>query len=96
MPSEGALDGVHTSFYDLYRVEQQVEDQEKGNDGGTKMKIVEHWDTLEKVPPKTEWRNQAQVAPLQTMTNDELVAVVLAAKKHVSCCCCRSITLFCS
>lgn len=40
---EGYNDGVHSSFYDLFRVE---------ND-----KIVEHWDTLEKVPPKNEWKN---------------------------------------
>ena len=41
--TEGARDGVHTSFYDLYRV-----------DGG---KIVEHWDTVEAVPPPSEWKN---------------------------------------
>lgn len=40
---EGHLDGVHTSFYDLYRV----------SDG----KIAEHWDTIEKVPPVSEWKN---------------------------------------
>lgn len=41
--SEGARDGVHTSFYDLFRVS-----------GG---KIAEHWDTVEKVPPESEWKN---------------------------------------
>lgn len=41
--SEGTKAGVHTSFYDLFRVA-----------GG---KIVEHWDTVEKVPPKSEWKN---------------------------------------
>lgn len=40
---EGQLNGVHTSFYDLYRLENG--------------KIVEHWDTTEKVPPKSEWKN---------------------------------------
>jgi predicted SnoaL-like aldol condensation-catalyzing enzyme len=41
--SEGARGGVHTSFYDLFRMA----------DG----KIVEHWDTIEKVPPREEWKN---------------------------------------
>lgn len=41
--SEGALAGVHTSFYDLFRLA-----------GGM---IVEHWDTIEKVPPASEWKN---------------------------------------
>jgi len=40
---EGTLDGVHSSFYDLFRVA----------DG----KIVEHWDTIEAVPPRSEWKN---------------------------------------
>ncbi len=42
--SEGFLDGVHSSFYDLFRVA----------DG----KIVEHWDTTEAVPPRSEWKNE--------------------------------------
>ena len=41
--SEGYLDQVHTSFYDLYRVENGL--------------IVEHWETIEAVPPKSEWKN---------------------------------------
>lgn len=41
--SEGQREGVHTSFYDLFRLE-----------GG---KIAEHWDTTEKVPPASEWKN---------------------------------------
>lgn len=41
--SEGAKDGVHSSFYDLYRLA-----------GG---KIAEHWDTIEAVPPRSEWKN---------------------------------------
>jgi predicted SnoaL-like aldol condensation-catalyzing enzyme len=40
---EGAADGVHTSFYDLFRVA-----------GG---KIVEHWDTAEAIPPRSKWKN---------------------------------------
>lgn len=40
---EGQLRGKHTSFYDLYRVA----------DG----KIVEHWDTVETIPPRSEWKN---------------------------------------
>lgn len=41
--SEGSLDGVHSSFYDLFRVH-----------GG---KLVEHWDTIEAIPPRSEWKN---------------------------------------
>jgi predicted SnoaL-like aldol condensation-catalyzing enzyme len=41
--SEGSLRGVHASFYDLYRI--------------TNGKIVEHWDTTEAIPPRTEWKN---------------------------------------
>ena len=41
--SEGSLDGVHSAFYDLYRLA-----------GG---RIVEHWDTIETVPPRSEWKN---------------------------------------
>lgn len=41
--SEGSLAGVHSSFYDLFRV---VED-----------KLVEHWDTIEAIPPRSEWKN---------------------------------------
>ncbi|CAB9504668.1 Inherit from bactNOG: SnoaL-like polyketide cyclase [Seminavis robusta] len=41
--SEGTLNDVHTSFYDLYRVSEG--------------KITEHWDTIESVPPKSEWKN---------------------------------------
>lgn len=41
--SEGSFAGRHTSFYDLFRVE--------------KGKIAEHWDTLESIPPRSEWKN---------------------------------------
>jgi predicted SnoaL-like aldol condensation-catalyzing enzyme len=41
--SEGARNGVHSSFYDLYRLSEG--------------RIVEHWDTIEAVPPKSEWKN---------------------------------------
>jgi len=41
--SEGALGGVHSAFYDLFRVAEG--------------KIVEHWDTIEAIPPRTEWKN---------------------------------------
>ena len=41
--SEGSRDGNHSSFYDLFRVEED--------------KIVEHWDTIEKIPPRSEWKN---------------------------------------
>lgn len=42
--SEGSLGGTHTSFYDLFRVENG--------------KIAEHWDTVEPIVPKNEWKNQ--------------------------------------
>ena len=41
--SEGIFAGKPTSFYDLFRVENE--------------KIAEHWDTLETIPPKQEWKN---------------------------------------
>ncbi|WP_424978608.1 nuclear transport factor 2 family protein [Leisingera sp. S232] len=41
--SEGQRNGVSTSFYDLYRFE----------DG----KIAEHWDTVETIPPRSDWKN---------------------------------------
>lgn len=41
--SEGHLGGKHSSFYDLFRVENG--------------KIAEHWDTIEEIPSKTEWQN---------------------------------------
>lgn len=40
---EGERRGTHSSFYDLYRLA----------DG----RIVEHWDTVEAVPPRAEWKN---------------------------------------
>ena len=42
--SEGEFLGKHTSFYDLFRVE---------ND-----KIVEHWDVIEAIAPESQWKNQ--------------------------------------
>ena len=41
--SEGEFAGKPTSFYDLFRVQ-----------GG---KIAEHWDTIEAIPPRSEWKN---------------------------------------
>ncbi len=41
--SEGFRSGVHSSFYDLFRVAEG--------------KIVEHWDTIDEVPPRSEWKN---------------------------------------
>ncbi len=41
--SEGSFGGKRTSFYDLFRVE-----------GG---KISEHWDTIETIPPRDQWKN---------------------------------------
>ncbi len=42
--SEGIISGVHSSFYDLFRVA----------DG----RIVEHWDTIEAVPAPSKWKNE--------------------------------------
>ncbi len=41
---EGKRGGVATSFYDLWRISSG--------------KIVEHWDTSETVPPRSEWKNE--------------------------------------
>lgn len=41
--SEGQFAGKHTSFYDLFRVQNG--------------KIAEHWDTIEAVPARSEWKN---------------------------------------
>ena len=40
---EGYSNHQHSSFFDLYRLEQGL--------------IVEHWDTTETIPPRSEWRN---------------------------------------
>ncbi len=41
--SEGRHDGFHSAFYDLFRLD--------------KGKVVEHWDTSEKIAPRSEWKN---------------------------------------
>ncbi|MDJ0701430.1 MAG: hypothetical protein QNJ07_16395 [Woeseiaceae bacterium] len=41
--SEGNYGGVHSALYDLFRL-----------DNG---KVVEHWDTTEKIAPRSEWKN---------------------------------------
>jgi predicted SnoaL-like aldol condensation-catalyzing enzyme len=41
--SEGFLGEDHSAFYDLFRVQEN--------------KLVEHWDTTEKIAPKSEWKN---------------------------------------
>jgi predicted SnoaL-like aldol condensation-catalyzing enzyme len=41
--SEGEFAGAQVAFYDLFRVE-----------GG---RLAEHWDTIERIPPRAEWRN---------------------------------------
>ncbi|MCO4747038.1 MAG: nuclear transport factor 2 family protein [Proteobacteria bacterium] len=42
--TEGSQKGTKTSFYDLFRVQ----------DG----RVVEHWNTVEAVPPRAEWKNE--------------------------------------
>ncbi len=41
--SEGNHDGVSSAFYDLFRLANG--------------KVVEHWDTTEKIAPRSEWKN---------------------------------------
>ncbi|NOX67561.1 MAG: hypothetical protein GXP15_00060 [Gammaproteobacteria bacterium] len=41
--SEGNYGGAHTAFYDLFRL--------------AKGKVVEHWDTTEKIASRSEWKN---------------------------------------
>ena len=41
--SEGVFAGKPTSFYDLFRVQSG--------------KIAEHWDTMETIPARAEWKN---------------------------------------
>ncbi len=41
--SEGSLGGVHSAFYDLFRIAEG--------------KLVEHWDTVEAIAPRSEWKN---------------------------------------
>ena len=40
---EGQHHGQHTAFYDLYRIHEG--------------QLVEHWDTVEEIPPPAEWKN---------------------------------------
>lgn len=42
--SEGSFGDQHTSFYDLFRVENG--------------KIAEHWDTIETIPARQHWKNE--------------------------------------
>ena len=41
--SEGNYGGVHTAFYDLFRLALG--------------KVAEHWDTTEEIAPRSEWKN---------------------------------------
>jgi predicted SnoaL-like aldol condensation-catalyzing enzyme len=41
--SEGGFGGKHVAFYDLYRVQAG--------------KIAEHWDTMQEIPAKADWKN---------------------------------------
>lgn len=46
--SEGHFGGTYNSFYDLFRVE---------TDALNVAKIAEHWDTIEEIPAKENWKN---------------------------------------
>jgi predicted SnoaL-like aldol condensation-catalyzing enzyme len=41
--AEATFGGVPTAIYDLYRIANG--------------KIAEHWDTLESIPPRDQWKN---------------------------------------
>jgi len=41
---EGRLNGAHSAFYDLFRLDDGL--------------IAEHWDTTETVAPKSQWKNE--------------------------------------
>lgn len=41
--SEGQFAGKHVAFYDLFRLQAN--------------KIAEHWDTIEPIPPRSQWKN---------------------------------------
>ena len=41
---EGSRGGAHTAFYDLFRIAEG--------------KLVEHWNTVETIPPRSEWKNE--------------------------------------
>jgi predicted SnoaL-like aldol condensation-catalyzing enzyme len=41
--SEGSFGGVATSFFDLFRIENET--------------IAEHWDTIEAIPDRSAWKN---------------------------------------
>ena len=41
--SEGNYNGIHSAFYDLFRLANG--------------KLVEHWDTTEKIAPRSKWKN---------------------------------------
>jgi predicted SnoaL-like aldol condensation-catalyzing enzyme len=42
--SEGQFAGKHTAFFDLFRVEAG--------------RIAEHWDTIEAIPARSDWKNE--------------------------------------
>jgi predicted SnoaL-like aldol condensation-catalyzing enzyme len=41
--SEGRAGARHCAFYDLFRIAEG--------------RIVDHWDTTEKIAPRSEWKN---------------------------------------
>lgn len=41
--SEGTVSGTPTAFYDLFRVRKGL--------------VVEHWDVLQTIPPRADWKN---------------------------------------
>lgn len=41
---EGYYSNKHSAIYDLYRIDSGI--------------LVEHWDTIESIPPRSEWKNE--------------------------------------
>ena len=43
MPPDASVNTIRTGIYDLFRIENG--------------RIAEHWDTLEAIPPRDQWKN---------------------------------------
>ena len=54
---EGKYEHAHSAIYDLYRVVVAVVESSSEGKQQQQQIIVEHWNTIEEVPPKSEWKN---------------------------------------